>query len=113
MYSYIFGFIAIFIVFSNPIGQLLWPGEHDGGASSKLRRTERPRLNESLLAIEDEFDSALACPADQYRTHILSREPLVIYIENFISTEEIASLLDLRWVVWPSQNASSVSWPSV
>ena len=37
----------------------------------------------------------LTCPQDTYKTHILSRTPLIIYIENFLSPTETTSLLSL------------------
>jgi hypothetical protein len=43
------------------------------------------------------FPSALPppCRNAQYRTHLLSTDPLVIYIESFIQAEEIPQLLQL------------------
>lgn len=64
-----------------------------------IRRTPRPQVNESLLALEE--DISLTCPSDNdvgYSIHLVSKEPLVVYIENFISKEERAHLLDIRWV---------------
>ena len=57
-----------------------------------------PGLNltdDSFISPEDgvPFD----CPnAEGYRVHLLSRAPLVMYIENFISETEANHLLDVR-----------------
>jgi prolyl 4-hydroxylase len=90
MYSYIITGIAFLIVFYNPINHMIWPND------SPSRPSGRPSLNESLIAIDDGADSIL-CPPDGYQTHILSRQPLVVYIENFISDKEIAHLIGLRY----------------
>lgn len=65
-----------------------------------IRRTPRPQVNESLLALEeDPISHGLKCPQDVgYSVHLVSKEPLVVYIENFISKEERAHLLEIRWV---------------
>ena len=36
------------------------------------------------------------CPGGEYKTHILSHEPLVIYIENFLSDEEADHPVDIK-----------------
>ncbi|EKD12978.1 hypothetical protein MBM_08740 [Drepanopeziza brunnea f. sp. 'multigermtubi' MB_m1] len=48
-------------------------------------------LNNSLIATNE----ALSCPSHKYNTHILSLEPLVIYIEDFLSAEESRHLLEI------------------
>jgi hypothetical protein len=96
MFSYIVGLVACLVLFYNPISELLSPG-----AVPQIRRTPRPQLNTELLALEDEGNanvSNAACPDDAYSVHIFSREPLVLYIEGFLSVEERAHLLDIRLV---------------
>ncbi len=41
-------------------------------------------------------DGLLSCPSHSYNTYILSHEPLIIYIENFLSASEATHLLDIR-----------------
>lgn len=96
MFSYIVGLVACVVLFYNPISQLLSPE-----AVPQIRRMPRPQLNTELLALEDEgiANATIAgCPADAYSVHIYSREPLVLYIEGFLSAEERAHLLDIRLV---------------
>lgn len=38
---------------------------------------------------------------DEVRTYILAEDPLVVYIENFISAEEAAQLVNLAYVLAP------------
>jgi prolyl 4-hydroxylase len=37
-----------------------------------------------------------ACREHSYKTHIISEDPLVIYIESFVTPEEASQLTDLR-----------------
>ncbi|KAF7588169.1 hypothetical protein BBP40_006106 [Aspergillus hancockii] len=45
-----------------------------------------PLLNGSILSLDDGVE--VSCPPDTYRVHILRHDPLVIYIEDFLSSEE-------------------------
>ncbi|KAI1393518.1 uncharacterized protein F4822DRAFT_15592 [Hypoxylon trugodes] len=89
MFSYIVAGIAIFLFAYNPIIEYLSP------QPSRLPRTPRPRINESLLAIDTTNQTAPDCPQDSYSVHILSKAPIVIYIENFLSEEERSHLLEI------------------
>ncbi|KAK0899202.1 hypothetical protein LTR02_009813 [Friedmanniomyces endolithicus] len=40
-------------------------------------------------------DPNLQCPEHNYRTHIFSTTPLIIYIDDFLSPEETAHLIDI------------------
>lgn len=90
MLSYVVAVLA-FVLLYNPVTQLLNP------APPPIRRTPRPQVNETLLAIEDVTNQTpLQCPGDSYSVHIFSKEPLVVYIENFLSVAERSHLLDIR-----------------
>ncbi|KAI0128432.1 hypothetical protein BJ170DRAFT_682225 [Xylariales sp. AK1849] len=89
MFSYIVGGIAFLLFFYNPIFQYLSPGP------ALIPRGPRPAINESLLAIDAASETAPSCSQDAYSTHILSKAPLVIYVENFISEDERAHILDI------------------
>ncbi|KAB5558237.1 hypothetical protein GE09DRAFT_105842 [Coniochaeta sp. 2T2.1] len=100
MFSYIVGLVAFLVVFYQPIVQLLSPE----AAIPQIRRTPRPKLNFDLLALEDDGGSdstngTIGCASDTYSVHIYSREPLVVYIEGFLSVDERAHLLDIRFVL--------------
>jgi len=88
MIAYVVAALAMGIFWLDPILQLFSP------RSTLIRRTARPQINESLLAVETA--SNLSCAPDAHSVHIFSREPLVLYIENFLSGEERAHLLDIR-----------------
>lgn len=104
--SHLLGLLALTLFAYGPVVRLL--GFGDGGwssgsdtspsssSSSSSRRHHhhpRPQLNESLLALEEEPPSA--CPPYTYTVHIVSRRPLVLYLEGFVSAAERAHLLDL------------------
>ncbi|KAI4599734.1 hypothetical protein KJ359_001470 [Pestalotiopsis sp. 9143b] len=88
MFSYVIGLLAILLLY-NPLVQ--WLSPHP----AKIPRTPRPAINESLLAMDSPGDAAPTCEADAYSVHILSKAPLVVYIENFVSAEERRHLLEL------------------
>lgn len=94
MFSYIIAFLACALALYSPVSQILSPG-----AQQQLRRTPRPHINEELLALEGVAlanQTGHGCPADAYSVRVFSREPLVIYIENFLSPEERDHLLEIR-----------------
>lgn len=91
MISYIVALVAFVVFFSDPIARLFSPG------GSRITRMPRPQMNESLLAIEYPNATALSCPPDAYSVRVFSKEPLVLYIEGFLSSEERAHLLDIRY----------------
>lgn len=92
MISYIVGLVAVLLIFSNPISELLFPGQAD-----RPHVSPRPQLNESLLAIDAPNATVPACPPDTYTARILHRAPLVVYLEGFLSAEEQRYLLDIRY----------------
>ncbi|KAI1202677.1 hypothetical protein F5X97DRAFT_286905 [Nemania serpens] len=89
MFSYIVAGLA-FLLLCNPVTQYLTGSQEP----RRLPRTPRPPINESLLAIEaDDGAAGLNCGPDAYSVHILSKAPLVVYIENFLSLDERNHLL--------------------
>jgi hypothetical protein len=42
------------------------------------------------------FSTSKAPPAEGYEVQIFSREPLILYVYNFVSTDEIKHLLAIR-----------------
>jgi hypothetical protein len=45
-------------------------------------------------------EKGLQCPEHKYAVNILSREPLVVYIEGFLSDEEATHVVRMRWVMF-------------
>lgn len=93
MFSYIIGLVAMLVVFYNPIMDLI-----SDETVPQIKRTPLGNLNTTLLALEDDSTkngTGLQCPQDGYSVHIYSREPLVLYIEGFLSADERVHLLDI------------------
>lgn len=98
MLSYIVALVAGLIFLANPISQIFFPRDEQSrfqrrGSSHRL--SPRPKLNESLLAIDLANATAPDCPPDAYIARILSRAPLVVYLENFLSEDERRHLLEI------------------
>ncbi|KAH6604246.1 hypothetical protein Trco_007692 [Trichoderma cornu-damae] len=91
MFSYVIGLLAILLLVANPINQYFLP--QNLGAKNSL--SPRPQLNESLLAIDGANATVPNCPADAYGARILCREPLVVYLEGFLSESERQHLLEI------------------
>ncbi|KAK3682729.1 hypothetical protein B0T22DRAFT_471829 [Podospora appendiculata] len=93
MFSYIAALLGFLLLFYNPIVQFLSPSH------PQIRRTPRPELNLDLLALESTTNEAnqtrQSCVPDAYSVHVFSREPLVLYIENFLAPDERAHLLEI------------------
>ncbi|CAD6505447.1 BgTH12-00938 [Blumeria graminis f. sp. triticale] len=88
MVGYLAALPIIYIFIYWPLQQTLYgtaPPTHDSWARF---------LNSTLITT----DEPLSCPTVQYTTHILSHEPLVIYIEKFLAPPETAHLLEVRLV---------------
>ncbi|KAF4462886.1 oxidoreductase 2OG-Fe(II) oxygenase family [Fusarium albosuccineum] len=93
MFSYVIGFVAILLIFANPISDFFYPGRVDRHNEALSR--SRPKLNESLLAIDAPNATAPECGPDSYVARILSREPLVVYLEGFLNEGERKHLLEI------------------
>lgn len=96
MLSYIVAIVAALLLLSNPISRVLFPEQHLQQQQRAAKLSPRPQLNESLLALDGPNSTLPDCPADTYAARILSREPLVVYLENFLSPRERKHLLDIR-----------------
>ena len=95
MFTYIIGLLGLLLlIVPNPLTEyFLSQKERDKYLSP------RPQLNESLLAIDAPNATLPDCPADAYGVRILRREPLVVYLEGFLSEEERRHLLEIRCVL--------------
>lgn len=101
IFSWIIYFIPIYIFVLAPLVSQFFPPAENGAvgdehseydADGDLSATSA--LNDSLLSLEDgvPFDCH---QQDDYRVHLLRRDPLVIYIEGFLKDWEVDHLVDV------------------
>lgn len=86
MIGYIAALVPVYIFLYLPLSQYIL------GGSKEAVQTKIIPLNSSFIASND----PVSCSPHSFNTHILSNEPLVIYIENFLSSEESQHLLKIR-----------------
>jgi prolyl 4-hydroxylase len=94
MLGYVLGIVPLYFFIYLPISQMLY------GTSQRSSNTTIANLTFNSSSIAS--DEPLSCSPHSYNTYILSHEPLIIYIENFLNAQESAHLLKIRYVV-PSQ----------
>jgi prolyl 4-hydroxylase len=84
--QYLFLGAVAYILAGAPLSSLL---------TSSPSGTASPTLNLDTLVIPD---PALSCPPAAFKNiHILHRDPLVIYIEGFVSDAEARHVLNIRF----------------
>jgi prolyl 4-hydroxylase len=87
MIGYIFALLPLYMLVYLPLSHVLQ------GKQPQPTNLDISNLNTSFLAL----DEPLQCPPHSYTAHILSLSPLIIYIENFLSEDESAHLLRVRY----------------
>lgn len=89
--------VVAYIFFGAPLPNLF----DDLITNSQNSVTQSPITKENIdwaletLALPNETQH-VDCPDHAYKSHIFSRDPLVIYLENFLSTGEVHDMLKLR-----------------
>jgi prolyl 4-hydroxylase len=87
MLGYIVALLPLYVLVWVPLSGIIF------GTSQKPSDRQNVVFNSSFVAT----DEPLSCPPYNYNTFILSQEPLIIYIENFLTTEESAHLVKTRY----------------
>lgn len=98
MIGYIFALLPLYVLLYLPLQNMFF------GSPVDPSNSHGTSYNESLVA----SDEPLSCPTHNYNTFVVSRQPLIIYIENFLSPEESKHLLDIRYLSF----ASCLSFPA-
>jgi len=107
IFTWILYFIPVYIFVLEPILRPIFPGQAKpsdvttGDSETLLDDWEdtKPALNledDSFISPEDGVPTNCPDAAPGYRVHLLSRTPLIVYIENFVSDEEADHLVDIR-----------------
>jgi prolyl 4-hydroxylase len=89
MLGYIIALLPLYFLVYLPISDSIW-GAPQRSAGQDVAELS---LNGTFIATNE----PVSCPVHHYQTHILYQEPLIIYIENFLSREESAHLLEIRY----------------
>ncbi|KAK8049233.1 hypothetical protein PG994_010963 [Apiospora phragmitis] len=90
MLSYVIAGVALLLFFYDPLLEYF-----SASGPRPHAYSPRPAINESLLALDAPNDGVPDCAPHSYSIHIISKAPLVIYIENFLSAAEQELLLDI------------------
>ncbi|KAH8653118.1 oxidoreductase-like protein [Tricladium varicosporioides] len=101
--GYIAAILPLYVIVYLPLSHMLF------GEQEKLPASQTPVLNSSFIA----SDEPLSCPSHKYNTFILSQEPLIVYIENFLSQEESTSLLTISEDKWTPSTVSTGAETSI
>ncbi|KAF7865843.1 hypothetical protein EAF04_006008 [Stromatinia cepivora] len=83
MLVYAFALIPLYVLVWAPLSQMIF--------KRPSTRNEPLNLNSTFIA----SDEPLYCPEDSYKTYIISREPLMIYIVGFLKANESKHLVDV------------------
>lgn len=68
-----------------------------GFAFDKLPAWHMKHFQQTLAWVSGDSTASISESAHGYKTQIFSRDPLVIYIHDFVSSQEIAHLIKLRY----------------
>lgn len=102
MFQYVFAIIPAYLFLYLPLSSYISPTSISSTPNHHTSIKKPYVFNASFIAPDDEKSAedgyGITCPEHGYTTHILSHEPLVIYIENFLSAAESSHLLEIRFV---------------
>jgi hypothetical protein len=65
---------------------------------ANCHENENPQHSAQAVMGSKQFESSATCKDHHYEVHHISEDPLVIYIDSFISQEEALQLVSLRHV---------------
>lgn len=99
--SWLIYLVPVYIFVLSPLLQQFFPGAFNPWETSDAfgHWDETPGINttdDSFISPEDGVPLNCASEPDGYRVHLLSRAPLILYIENFLGAEEADHLVDIR-----------------
>jgi prolyl 4-hydroxylase len=105
MIGYFLALIPTYLFLYLPISQLLY------GPTTRPSHDRVP-FNISFIAPDEPAPSE--CEDWKGGAHILSREPLIMYLENWLGMEETAHLEEIRYgTISPSQILTLLPFPSL
>ncbi|TVY42931.1 putative prolyl 4-hydroxylase [Lachnellula subtilissima] len=105
MLGYIAALLPLYVLVWIPLSNVIF------GTPQKQKPSDHQNVlfNSSFIAT----DEPLSCPPHNYSTFILSQEPLIIYIENFLTAEESAHLISISEDKWAASTVTSGTETSI
>lgn len=97
-FQYAIFLVIAYILAGAPLLSTLYPGAGDAvkkEGKGDVKQVSYEKI-ESLMVL----DRGLKCEEQGYRVHVLGREPLVVYVEGFLSEAERKRIVELRYVVF-------------
>ncbi|KAI9045479.1 oxidoreductase, 2OG-Fe(II) oxygenase family [Aspergillus affinis] len=98
LFSSFFYLLPLYIFVVAPLLRQLFPSDFASSSALDFDSTDHDpdvTLDESVLSLDDGVEVTCPPEAEQYRVHLLARDPLVIYIENFVSGEEADEIVEM------------------
>jgi len=108
--SWLIYLVPVYIFILNPLLQQFLPESVTLFGSNDLSEwvDAAPGLNltdDTFISPEDGTPFNCAGEPEGYKVHLLSRTPLILYIENFVGVEEADHLVDIRYdQITPGRN---------
>jgi hypothetical protein len=92
--QYAFFAVVVYVLAGAPLSNILNDGQLGTGTGVGRGTVAQDKIDSLVVPEKD-----LKCNEHNYRgVHILSREPLVVYIEGFLGEEESRHVIDVRYV---------------
>lgn len=99
MIGYLLAIIPLYVFVFLPISSHFLEPIPNGQVRTRFSSSERSSaFDASWVAFESPDFNTSTCSSHKYQTYIISPEPLVIYIENFLSPEESDHLVKEAYV---------------
>jgi prolyl 4-hydroxylase len=101
-------FLAIFgyVLAGAPLQNLFAPSTSPSPSERAARRAQWRNSIKGVQIAKEKLDNLvvpdrnLSCALHQFKgVHVMSREPLVVYIEGFLSEGEVGNLVDIRYAL--------------
>lgn len=106
VFQYAFLALIAYVLAGAPLQELLFRGRGSGGSYSYSRDASASSMSPQKLDSLVIPDGNLTCEEHAFRSvHVLSREPLVVYIEGFLGETEVDEVVELRYVEFQTFHA--------
>lgn len=99
IFQYAFLALIAYVLAGAPLQEILFGGNGSGSSYSYNKDASVSSMSPQKLDSLVVPDANLTCEEHAFKSvHVLSREPLVVYIEGFLGEKEADEVVDLRYV---------------